>query len=250
MSGFRVPLFAAFILLSTCNAFAQETAPETLSVPTPEGDVSVSRYVADGADKRPAILVLSGGAGFSAPAYEAFAHALNAAGMDALLVDFLSPDDIGAIESAGTPMVKRPYYAERMDSWIASVRAVVDFVREDPQYQSLGMAGVSLGAMVASGGASNSADIGALLMIDGGLPDGYQPRIQSLPPTLLMWGSADRAFPLTTGIMSQQFAQSLGNAAVLDVYENAPYDFFLRPGDQQAEAQANAVTFFGDTLKP
>lgn len=100
----------------------------------------------------------------------------------------------------------------------------------------IGVLGISLGAQIASAASVGRADIEALVLVDGGLPNGYPQPVRSLPPLLLFWGSADQTFPLSIGRELQRTAQQLGGPVTLDVYEGGAHDFFLRSGTGNAGA--------------
>jgi dienelactone hydrolase len=57
-----------------------------------------------------------------------------------------------------------------------------------------------------------------------------------LPPLLLIWGSADQAFPLLIGQELQRTVQTLGTPVSLDVYKGEAHDFFLRSETRSAGA--------------
>lgn len=100
----------------------------------------------------------------------------------------------------------------------------------------VGVLGISLGAQIASAASVGRAEIDALVLVDGGFPNGYSQPVRSLPPLLLIWGSVDRTFPLSIGRELQRTAQQLGGPVILDVYEGGAHDFFLRSGTRNAGA--------------
>jgi hypothetical protein len=58
-------------------------------------------------------------------------------------------------------------------------------------------------------------DIDALVLVDGGFPNGYSQPVRSLPPLLLIWGSADQTFPLLIGQELQRTAKGSERLSVL-----------------------------------
>jgi carboxymethylenebutenolidase len=85
------------VVLSSIAALAlafssKSGSSEELNVEANEGGVGVTRYAADRVGKRPAVLVLQGNrsAEFSTRAYERYANALAAGGIDAYLVDYFT----------------------------------------------------------------------------------------------------------------------------------------------------------------
>ena len=113
----------------------------------------------------------------------------------------------------------------------------------------VGVLGVSLGAQIASAASVGRAEIGALVLVDGGFPNGYSQPVRSLPPLLLIWGSADKTLPLSIGRELQRTAQQLGAPVTLDVYEGGEHDFFLSSGARNAEAaHRSTAAFLGSLL--
>jgi carboxymethylenebutenolidase len=68
--------------------------PEKFSVEADEGGIALDRYAADGVGKRAGVLILHGVRGIELKprAYQRYADALNAAGIDAYLVRYFGSD--------------------------------------------------------------------------------------------------------------------------------------------------------------
>jgi dienelactone hydrolase len=202
-------------------------------------------YARQGQESRPAIVVLSGSKGFGSAAYGEMAQAFNAAGLDVFLLHVLSRQDVWAIAGADGAAARKRYYAQRLPDWIASARAAVALLNARPRHAGrVGLLGISLGANVAAASAADNADIAALVLADGGCPEGYSRPVRALPPLHLIWGGADRVFPLSLGRDLERMARGLGGTASLDVYEGAGHDFFLRPGTSQARAAHQSAADF------
>ncbi|WP_235784238.1 alpha/beta hydrolase [Brucella anthropi] len=97
---------------------------------------------------------------------------------------------------------------------------------------------------MASAASAGRSDIDALVLVDGGFPNGHSQPVRSLPPLLLIWGSADRTFPLSIGRELQRTAQQLGGPVTLDVYEGGAHDFFLRSGNRNTGAAHQSAADF------
>ncbi len=111
------------------------------------------------------------------------------------------------------------------------------------------MLGISLGAQIAAAASIDRADIGALLLVDGGFPNDNLQRVRFLPPLHLIWGGADTIFPPSIGRKLQQLALGLGGPASLDIYEGEAHDFFLNLAARQARvAHTRAADFFVSQL--
>jgi dienelactone hydrolase len=157
--------------------------------------------------------------------------------LNAYLVHVLSATDLGAIATANGARARIAYYAQRLPDWISVVQGVAAYLKGEPRHGGkVGVLGISLGAQIALAASVGRADIDTLVLVDGGFPTGYSQPVRSLPPLLLIWGSADRTFPLPIGRELQRTAQRLGGPVTLDVYEGGAHDFFLRSGTRNAEA--------------
>ncbi|UNZ53951.1 alpha/beta hydrolase [Agrobacterium tumefaciens] len=108
----------------------------------------------------------------------------------------------------------------------------------------VGVLGISVGAQIALAVSVGRTDIDALVLVDGGFPNGYSRPVRSLPPLHLIWGSADRTFPLSIGRELRRTTQRLGGPVSLDVYEGDTHDFFLRSGTLNADAAHQSVANF------
>jgi dienelactone hydrolase len=227
------------------TASATEVSRRLINVPTPTGPVAMEAYERQGQESRPAIVILSGSKGFGSPAYGEMAQAFNAAGLDVFLLHVLSREDVRAIAGADGAAARKRYYAQRLPDWIVSARAAAAFLKAQPRHAgTVGLLGISLGANVAAASAADNADVAALVLVDGGFPEGYSGWIRALAPLHLIWGSADRVFPLSQGRELERMARALGGTADLDVYEGAGHDFFLRPGASQARAAQQGAADF------
>lgn len=214
-------------------------------VQTASGGILVEHFGDCANETCPAVLILSGSKGFSAPAYSEIGQRLHAAGMNAYLVHLLSTDNLNAIATAGSAQARIAYYARRLTDWISAVHGVVAYLNAQPRHDGkVGLLGISLGAQIASAASAGCTDIDALVLVDGAFPNGYSQPVRSLPPLLLIWGSADRTFPLSTGKELQRMAQRLGGPVTLDVYEGGSHDFFLRSGTSNSIAAHQAATDF------
>ena len=99
----RAAVLGLAMLPAVSNAAA--AAPEQLVVKTDEGDMELSRIGADGAARRPAVLLLHGRRGFEMKpaAYERHANALKAAGIDCYLVRYMTEADTRILSSGTKP---------------------------------------------------------------------------------------------------------------------------------------------------
>lgn len=243
---FLLIAFLPFILIGS----AQAGTRQQFTVQTSSGEILVESFLSSAAEQRPAVLILSGSKGFGSSVYNEIGQMFRAAGIDAYLVHLLSPLDQSTIASAGTARARTAYYAKRLPDWIAAVRGVVAYLNREPHHAGrVGLLGISLGAQTAAAASVDESDIAALVLVDGGFPNGYSQPIRSLPPTHLIWGSADRVFPLSIGQELRDLVHSVGSSSSLVVFEGGAHDFFLKSGAQQARAaHESAAKFLASTL--
>ena len=105
-------------MLATSNVYATEIT-EKLDIAASEGPVALTRYAANQAGKRPAVIVLHGSRGFELRllAYQRYADALTAAGMDVYLARYYGPADAEALRKLGTSEKREAYEDERYGVW-------------------------------------------------------------------------------------------------------------------------------------
>jgi carboxymethylenebutenolidase len=111
----RAVLGCAAILLVSGPAYAGKF--EEFSAEADEGSVALTRYAADRAEKRPGVIVLHGGRGIELKprAYERYADALNAAGIDVYFARYLTATDIQALDpKTSTGRSREVYETERI----------------------------------------------------------------------------------------------------------------------------------------
>jgi dienelactone hydrolase len=237
-----IATLAIFFLPAGVNA---QSYRQQFTVPTASGGVLVESFGDCANATRPAVLILSGSKGFGAPVYDEIGQTFRAAGLNAYLVHVLSVADLDAITTAGSARERIAYYAQRLPSWISAIQGVADYLDGQPRHGGkVGVLGISLGAQIASAASVGRGDVGALVLVDGGFPSGYSQPVRSLPPLHLIWGSADRIFPLSVGQELHRTAQQLGGPVTLDVYKDGAHDFFLRSGTRNASAAHQSAADF------
>lgn len=245
----RLFLAGAMALVLSLSANAQpQRQPCTVTVPG--GEVLVEGFGDCGRASCPAVLILSGSRGFAAQAYDDLGKTLQAAGLNAYLVHVLSQADLAAIAGASGAKARITYQDQRRADWVASVQAVARFLKNQPRHGGkTALLGISLGAQTASAASAGNPAINALVLVDGGFPNGYSKPVQSLPPLLLIWGSNDKVFPLSIGQKLHETAQKLDGPSQLTVYEGGGHDFFLRSETQNAvKAHLQAAEFLAEYL--
>lgn len=244
-------IIIATLAISFLPAGANAQSPrQQFTVPTANGGILVESFRDCANVTCPAVVILSGSKGFGAPVYGEIGQTFRAAGMNAYLVHVLSAADLDAITTAGSAGARIAYYAQRLPHWISAVQGVVAHLEGQSRHGGkVGVLGISLGAQIAAAASVGRGDIDALVLVDGGFPNGYSQPVRSLPPLHLIWGSADQTFPLPVGRKLQRMAQKLGGPVTLDVYEGGAHDFFLRSGTRNSgAAHQRAADFLGSYL--
>ncbi len=243
-------IIATLTVALFATAADAQSSRKSFVVPTGNGGVLVESFGDCKSAICPAVVILSGSRGFASPVYGDIGQKFRTRGLSAYLVHFLSQTDLDAIAAAGSASARIAYYAKRLPDWTSSVRGVISHLDGQPRHGGrVGILGISLGAEIASSASVGRTDVDALVLVDGGFPNGYSQTIDSLPPLHLIWGSADRTFPLSIGQELQRKAQQLGKPASLDVFEGGAHDFFLRSGTRNADkAHQSAAEFLSSTL--
>lgn len=249
MRLFNIIVATLAISLLPAGANAQSSR-QLFTVRTASGEVLVESFGDCANATCPAVLILSGSKGFGGPAYGEIGQTFRAAGLNAYLVHVLSAADIDAIATSGSAQARIAYYAQRLPDWISSVQGVAAHLERLSRHGGkVGVLGISLGAQIASAASVGRSDIDALVLVDGGFPNGYSQPVRSLPPLYLIWGSTDRTFPLSIGRELQRTAQQLGGPVTLDVYEGGGHDFFLKSRTRNAgAAHQRAAEFLSSHL--
>jgi carboxymethylenebutenolidase len=236
---------AGLALLSLCYPTRAGT-PEQLKVEADEGGVALTRYAADRAGPRPSVLILHGSNGFELKprAYERYANALSAKGVDAYLLRYLSDADVSSFKT--TRERREAYEAERFDSWAKKVSAVVTMIlaRSDSSGR-IGLLGFSLGGYVAAETAVRDQRITALAVLYGGMPDAIVPEVKHLPPLIELHGEADRNVAPAKGEELVKLAKAIGVEAEFVGYPGKPHGFDFSDADPMtADAVRRVVRFF------
>ncbi|MES5485495.1 dienelactone hydrolase family protein [Bradyrhizobium sp. INPA03-11B] len=242
----RRSLLGGLAVLAASPSLAVATA-ETLTVDAAEGQVTLNRFASGRAGKRPAVLMLHGLRGFDLrpQAYERYANALTADGIDAYFVRYYTPADEQALATMHTSESRAPYEAGRFDAWAARVSAVLTTVLAGADSSGrVGLLGFSLGGYVAAAAAARDERVSALAVLYGGMPDKIAPRVKHLPPMIELHGEADRNVPLASGEQLVRLGKSVGAAAEIVRYPGKAHGFDFADNDPMAADAVNRVAGF------
>jgi carboxymethylenebutenolidase len=227
-------------------------AAEQLVVSTDEGDMALSRYAADGAAKRPAVLLLHGSRGIEMKpaAYERHANALKAAGIDGYLVRYMTEADTRILGS-GTKQEREAHETARFEAWAKRISAAITAVLARPDSPGrIGLLGFSLGGYVAAATAVRDQRVTALAVLYGGMPDAMASDVKRLPPLLELHGEADGNVPLREGERLVKLAKAAGGEAEQVTYPGKRHGFDFSDTDPATfDAIGRLTRFFGAHLK-
>jgi carboxymethylenebutenolidase len=248
MARISLTLLIAMALLGL-PVIASAAAPEQLSVEANEGEILLTRYAADVAGPRSAVLVLYGARGIERKprAYVRYAERLAEEGIDVYLVSYFIAADREAFAADASARDRREAYeAAGFDGWAKRVASVVTAILSRPDCSgNIGLLGFSLGGYVAADTAAHDPRVKALAVMYGGMPDAAVAGVEHLPPLLEIHGDADRNVPLAKGQELVALARRLGAAAELVSYPGRAHGFDFSDTDPMAsDAMARVVQFF------
>jgi carboxymethylenebutenolidase len=222
---------------------------EELNVDAAEGGVAITRYAADRVGRRPAVLILHGNRGVELKprAYERYANALAARGIDAYLVRYFTAVDYEALDTEkGTRESRDAYTTKRFEGWTKRISSVTTAIIERPESSGhIGLLGFSLGGYVAADTAAHDQRITAIAVMYGGMPDAMVTVIKHMPPLIELHGDADHNVPLTKGQELVDLARAVGAQAEQVTYPGREHGFDFSDTDPMtADAVGRVVRFF------
>jgi carboxymethylenebutenolidase len=240
----RVPLPAlATRSKRQINAISQSKADEE--------SVGLTRYAADQIGKRCGIVVLHGSRGIELKprAYQRYADALTAAGIDVYLARYFTVADLPVFDpKTSTRQRREAYETERFEGWARRVSSVVTAILARPESSGrIGLLGFSLGGFVAAGTAARDDRIAALAVLYGGMPDAMVSSVKRLPPLLELHGDADRNVPFAKGQELVKLADAVGSAAEQVTYPGKDHGFDFSDTDPATADAIGRVTRFFQT---
>ena len=151
-----MPMVNRRVVLGGIAAFsigrpAYAETPQDFSVEADDESVALTRYAADQVGKRPAVVVLHGSRGVELKprAYQRYADALNAIGIDAYLARYFTASDLQVFDpKTSTRQRREAYETQRFEGWTKRVSSAVTAVLARPESSGriglLGLAALSL----------------------------------------------------------------------------------------------------------
>jgi len=174
----------------------------------------------------PAVILLHGAVprGFGNQLFAASCRKLAATGYYAMFVEYYS--QAGPARPGDRPVTGKGFAAwvnGNFPTWTREIADGIDVLGQDPAVQRdrIALIGHSLGAFLALAvGASEGGRVAAVIEYYGGMNNSYASMAASMPPTLILHGSADTTVPV-------RYAYALD--ALLARY-NRPHEMKIYPG--------------------
>ncbi|WFU44100.1 dienelactone hydrolase family protein [Bradyrhizobium sp. CB82] len=208
----------------------------------------VTRHAADASGKRPAVILLHGSRGIELRrrAYERYADALLAKGIDAYLLRYMTETDMAMLHSkTSTKESREAYDATRFDGWSDTVSATVTSILGRPDSSGrVGLLGFSLGGFIAANTAARDERIAALAVLYGGMPDAMAGKLKHLPPMIELHGEADQNVSIASGKKLIELAKSVGAEAEFVPYPGKPHGFDFSDTDPMTADAIDRVSQF------
>ncbi|WFU84361.1 dienelactone hydrolase family protein [Bradyrhizobium sp. CIAT3101] len=234
-------------LAALLSPIAARGAPgEQFNVASGHDSLPVSRYAAAVDGKRPAVIVLHGSRGIElrARAYERYADALTAQGIDTYFLRYMTPADMAALTSTSHD-IREAYETTRFDGWADTVAATVTAVRDRSDSSGrIGLLGFSLGSYVAAEAAARDTRIKALAALYGGMPKAMTAKVKHLPPLIALHGEADKNVPIAEGRQLVALGKSVGAETEFVPYPGEAHGFDFSDTDPMTQDAIDRVTRF------
>ena len=240
----RTALAGLATLLSPIAAHG--AASEEFKVTSGGDSLSVLRYAAAGSQQRPAVIALHGARGIEIRprAYERYADALTAKGIDTYFLRYMTAADMAALTSTSHE-IREAYETTRYDGWADTVAATVTSVlgRSDCSGR-VGLLGFSLGSYIAAEAAARDTRIAALAVLYGGMPKAMATKVKHLPPLIALHGEADKNVPIAEGRQLVALGKSVGAETELVPYPGKAHGFDFSETDPMTQDAIDRVTRF------
>jgi len=223
--------------------------------PAMEADDSpavLTRFAAHRTGRRPSVVMLHGARGFDLKprAYERYADALTAEGIDAWFLRFYTPADAQKMATLAEQPAREAYDSERYPAWSKRVSSTITtlLARTDSSGR-IGLLGFSLGGFVAAATAASDPRVSALALLYSGMPDTFVRQVTRLPPTIELHGEADRNVPVATGDAFVALARAVGAPVEQVRYPGKGHGFDFADNDpDMIDAIIRVARFFGEHL--
>ncbi|WP_298878062.1 dienelactone hydrolase family protein [uncultured Bradyrhizobium sp.] len=225
---------------------ARDASAEELKVASGGDSLSVLRYAAAGSQQRPAVVALHGARGIEIRprAYERYADALTAKGIDTYFLRYMTAADMAALTSTSHE-IREAYETTRYDGWADMVAATVTSVLGRPDCSGrVGLLGFSLGSYIAAEAAARDSRVTALAVLYGGMPKAMATKVKHLPPLIALHGEADKNVPISEGRQLVALGKSVGAETEFVPYPGKAHGFDFSETDPMTPDAIDRVTRF------
>jgi len=234
-------------LATLLSPIAAHGAPaEEFNVPSGGDSLPVSRYAAAGPEKRPAVIALHGARGIElrARAYERYADALTARGIDTYFLRYMTAADMVVLTSTSHE-IRVAYEKARYDGWADTVAATVSAVLGRPDSSGrIGLLGFSLGSYIAAEAAAHDTRVAALAVLYGGMPQAMTTKLNHLPPLIALHGEADKNVPIEEGRQLVALGKLAGAETEFVPYPGRAHGFDFSDTDPMTQDAIDRVARF------
>ena len=223
-----------------------------MTLPATEHPVKVEYFRAAGNGKRPAVLMLHGGAGWGGlegqfENFEDYGKALADHGFDAYMVYYYSDQDIADRKGPMPGQVS----IRRFPAWAKLVSELTADVKKMPDSNGrVGLVGFSNGGNLSAHATPADKNIDAAVVYYGGVSrvPGYEAK--RFPPLMIFHGEADTREPIERGRKLYDVAKALGGPVEFHSYPGINHGFGQNLGTPAADdAFSRAVAFLNTNLK-
>ena len=238
-------LFAPLTLALFTLGTAHGAGPERLSIDHDDARIE-ARCRGDAA--HPLIVLLHGLGGYErfAASYDAYADLLAGAGWRACAVLYYSGDD-AAVMTKSDQATRDAHRERRFGVWAGAVAKAVDELSDG---HDAGVLGFSQGGYLAVAVAGRQPKVRAVAEFYGGIPRWGAPKIERLPPTLILHGEADAVVPVAQADALAAFVRERSGEVTIRRYAGADHGFdFDWSSAPAVDARQRVVAFFGRQLE-
>lgn len=192
--------------------------------------ISVYLFIPDGRPKYPVVLVLHG-VGKPQDVF-CFARALQHRGIAAAVVEYYDA------QPGPTPRYMIP--------WLRACEDTITYLQRQPWVDDnrIGVAGGSLGAILACVVAAADKRVRALVEIAGYMPPWS--KTEKMPPTLILHGSEDKVISVKGAYMLASLLKRTHSIGEMEIYPHVGHDIF---GTKSDDVTQKMVYFFERYLK-
>lgn len=211
--------------------------------------IRMERFVPITQGPHPTVFVLPGGdyMEFFSAACRSMARQLTANGYLVFLVYYFDFTRTRYDREASTFQQDKTYF-EHFHAWMHVICDAIKFAADQPNVDSdrIGLFGISLSASLALAVASVAPEVRAVVEYYGKMPECAMPRVNSLPPTLILHGNADLSVPVTEAYRLQYLMQAFGTVYDIHIYSGQGHGF---RGAARADSLQRTIAFYDRYLK-